>query len=46
MLLEVMICELICLNLFLWVKKFISILLENLDIMVLRLKMMKVYFDP
>jgi hypothetical protein len=44
MLLEIRICELICLNWFLWVKKFISTLLGNLNRMVLRLKMMKFYF--
>jgi hypothetical protein len=38
-LLEIRICELIYLNWFLWVKKFISILLGNVDRMVLRLKM-------
>jgi len=44
LLLEIMICELICLNWFLWIKKFISILLEILDRMVLRLKMTNFYF--
>jgi len=44
MLLEIRIYELICLNWFLWVKKFISTLLENLDGMVLRMKMMKFHF--
>jgi hypothetical protein len=44
MLLEIRICEFIYLNWFLWVKKFISTLLENLDRMVLRLKMTKFYF--
>jgi len=44
MLLKIRICELIYLNWFLWVKKFISTLLKNLDIMVLRLKMTKFYF--
>ena len=31
---------------FLWVKKSILTLLENLDKMVLRLKMAKIYFGP
>jgi hypothetical protein len=44
MLLKIRICELIYLNWFLWVKKFISTLLKNLDRMVLRLKMMKFHF--
>ena len=46
MLLKIRIYELICLNWFLWVKKFIFTLLENLDRMVLRLKMTKFYFGP
>jgi hypothetical protein len=44
MLLKIRICELIYLNWFLWVKKFISTLLKNLDRMFLRLKMTKFYF--
>jgi hypothetical protein len=44
MLLKIRICELIYLNWFLRVKKFISALLENMDRMVLRLKMTTFYF--